>query len=184
MLNLNFNPFPVLLTNRLVLIEPKQEHVNHYFLLRSNPQIMAALDKNPSTLEESVALFLIAMQNHKNNLTINWLIFDKETNEFLGDIGYYKIDSTNHRAEVGYSLFFKNHRKGIMNEALTEVISYGFNTINLHTICACINPNNIASKQLLLKQGFAKEAYYKQDYYFNGLYLDSEYLSLLNPNHK
>jgi [ribosomal protein S5]-alanine N-acetyltransferase len=184
MLNLNFTPFPVLTTNRLVLIEPKEEHVNNYYLLRSNKEIMYALDKNPSNIEESTKLFLKTIENHKNNLTINWLIYDKTTNEFLGDIGYYKIDTVNHRAEVGYSLFFKNHRKGIMNEALNEVINYGFKTINLHSICACINPNNTASKHLLLKNGFLKEAYFKQDYYYNGRYLDSEYLSLLNPNHK
>lgn len=67
----------------------------------------------------------------------------------------------------------------VINEALPEVIGFGFNQLNLHSICANINPGNNASRQLLIKHGFVKEAYFKEDYYFNGRFLDSEIYGIL-----
>ena len=71
-------------------------------------------------------------------------------------------------------------KKGYMNEAIKRVIDFGFHSMKLHSIEANINPNNIASAQLLKKYHFIKEAYFKEDYYFNGKFLDSEIYSLLN----
>jgi ribosomal-protein-alanine N-acetyltransferase len=55
--------------------------------------------------------------------------------------------------------------------------------MNLHSIEANINPENIASRKLLEKTGFVREAYFKENYFFNGKFIDSEIYSLLNKNH-
>ncbi len=67
-----------------------------------------------------------------------------------------------------------------MSEALEAVINYAFNTLKLHSIEANINPENNASRQLLIKAGFNKEAYFKENYYFNGHFIDSEIYSLIH----
>jgi ribosomal-protein-alanine N-acetyltransferase len=68
-----------------------------------------------------------------------------------------------------------------MNEALTEVLKFGFQTIGLHSVEANVNPKNAASIKLLIKNGFNREAYFRENYYFNGQFLDSEIYSLINP---
>ena len=67
-----------------------------------------------------------------------------------------------------------------MSEAIEKVIQFGFNNMKLHSIEANINPDNLASAQLLKKFKFVKEAYFKENYFFNGKFLDSEIYSLLH----
>ncbi len=50
-----------------------------------------------------------------------------------------------------------NWNSGLMSEAITAVIDFGFNQIKLHTIEARINPANVASSKILLKHSFIKE---------------------------
>lgn len=77
-----------------------------------------------------------------------------KTNELIGTIGFWKIDKENHWAEIGFLLHLGHQRKGIMQEAVAAVLSYGFSAIKLHSIEANINPANMASKKLLKKNGF------------------------------
>ena len=66
-----------------------------------------------------------------------------------------------------------------MQEAIEPVIDWGFNTIQLHSIEATVNPDNIASKNILLKNGFVQEAYFKENFYYEGQFLDTVIFSLL-----
>ena len=89
------------------------------------------------------------------------------------------LQKENFRAEIGYALLPDYYKKGIADEALKAVIDYGFNTMNLHSIEANLNPDNIASAELLEKNNFEKEAYFKENYYFEGKFIDSLIYSLL-----
>jgi ribosomal-protein-alanine N-acetyltransferase len=182
-LTLNFNPFPILFTEKLELRQLSNEDFEDYYLIRSDKEVMQALDKNPNNLEEVKTLFNSIIENTNNNTAITWLINFKENKKLIGYIGFHRIDIPHRRAEIGYALFFNQHRKGIMKEAMAAVVQYGFKNMNLHTIEANINEVNIASRNLLLKNGFTKEAHIKENYYFNGIYLDSVIYSLLNPKH-
>ena len=84
-----------------------------------------------------------------------------------------------YRAEIGYMLNPAYQGKGIMSEALSIIIQYGFNNIGLHSIEANANPANQASIKLLEKIGFVREGYFKENYYFNGNFLDSAIYSLI-----
>ncbi|MDX2172459.1 MAG: GNAT family N-acetyltransferase [Bacteroidota bacterium] len=182
-LRLNFTPFPTLFTERLELRQLSNEDFNDYYLIRSDKEVMRALDKNPNSIEETKMLFNSILENANNNTAISWVINFKNNKKLIGYIGFHRIDIPHRRAEIGYALFFNQHRKGIMKEAMAAVIQYGFKNMNLHTIEANINKENIASRNLLLKNGFIKEAHIKENYYFNGIYLDSVIYSLLNPKH-
>lgn len=66
-----------------------------------------------------------------------------------------------------------------MKEALKPVLQYAFTKMNLHSIEANINPDNIASAALLESCGFIKEAYHKENYYYDGVFYDSVIYSKL-----
>jgi ribosomal-protein-alanine N-acetyltransferase len=85
-----------------------------------------------------------------------------------------------YRAEIGYVLHPQHQGKGLMTEAMKAVIHYAFEVMQLHSIEANINPLNIASKQVLLKNGFVQEAYFRENFYFNGVFLDSMIFSRIN----
>ena len=70
-------------------------------------------------------------------------------------------------------------RKGIMTEAVEQVIKYGFENMQLHRIEALVADYNIASLNLLKRQGFVFEGTMRQDYVVNGKSEDSDCYSLL-----
>lgn len=183
MLNLNFNPFPILETGRLVLRKIILTDAPELFELRTSDKTMEFIDK------EKIASMQVAqdmIQNidfqMQNNAAIMWGISLPGSAPIIGTIGYWRIVKDHHRAEIGYMLNHGYWNKGFITEAMQTVIDYGFAKMKLHTIEANINPHNLASRRVLEKQGFQQEGFYRENYYFNGKYLDTAVFSLLKSS--
>ncbi|MCE7063762.1 GNAT family N-acetyltransferase [Dyadobacter sp. CY326] len=184
MLFINFDPFPVLETERLMLHEMSEKHSPSMFSLRGNAQAMHYIGKPALKSEdEAVELINAYKKNLREKVGITWGISTMDTFGIIGTIGFHKMDLFNHRAEIGYMLHPDHWSKGIMSEALKAVLKFGFQDIHFHSIEAKISPENDASRQILLKHGFVKEAYFKESFYENGVFLDTEIYSLLADNH-
>ncbi len=182
MISLNFTPFPVIETNRLLLRSLSVDDAADMFYLRSNEQVTAYFNRAPdASIDATVAKMEEILQLQKKNEAVFWVITLKESPEvMIGNIGYWNIIKEHHRAEIGYLLHPAHWKKGIMKEALLAVIDYAFNTMKLHSIEANINPENLASAALLESCNFKKEAFFKENYYYDGVYYDSIIYSRLN----
>lgn len=75
--------------------------------------------------------------------------------DVAGGIGITKIE--NREGELGYWLGEDYWGKGIMSEAVTEVVRYGFETLSLNRIYADVFTFNKASAKVLTKNGFEFE---------------------------
>ena len=183
MLNINFNPFPVLETNRLVLRRIDNNDVNEVFALRSNPETMQFIPR-PLVKNNDEALSHIKMINEKidANEGINWVICTKNNPKFMGLLGLFKIYPENFRSEIGYMLLPEHNNQGYITEAIQEVINYGFDVMNLHSIEAIIDPENGASEKVLLKNGFKNEAHFVENMFAEGKFWDALVYSLLQRN--
>lgn len=181
MLAINFSPFPNLETERLLLRRVDVKDVNEIIALRSNPETMKYIPR-PLVKTTEDALEHIAMMDAKieNNEGINWAITQKGNPKLIGVIGHYRIKPEHYRAEIGYMLLPEFSGKGIISEAVKEVVKYGFKGMQLHSIEAVIDPENNASAKVLEKNGFVKEAHLKENEFFEGRFLDSVIYSLLN----
>ena len=183
-LNLNFNLFPTLYTERLVLRNITLNDSEDFFTIRSNPDLMNALDKLPYTNIEEIKAYI---QQYQERLSIQeeikWAICLKENNYMIGVVGFFRINSESKKAEIGYELLPAFHRQGIAFEAISEALNYAFNQIGFTHIEAGVNPDNYISIRLLSKRGFVKPRHVKGDYFFNGTYLDSDYYSLSKNNY-
>nr|WP_315173389.1 GNAT family N-acetyltransferase [uncultured Flavobacterium sp.] len=182
MLTINFSPFPILETERLILRRVLPSDVKEMFELRSNPETMKYIPR-PLLTNHEEALAHIQMMEDKieTNEGINWAITLKGDNTMLGVIGHYRIKPEHYRAEVGYMILPEYHGKGITSEAVQCVVDYGFNTMQLHSIEGVIDPENEASQRVLQKCGFVKEAHFKENEYFDGKFIDAVVYSKLNP---
>ena len=183
MLIINFTPFPNLETESLYLRRIDNDDVNEIFALRSNKETMKFIPR-PLVKTEEEALEHIALIDSKieTNEGINWAITLKNNPKLIGIIGHYRIKPENYRAEIGYMLLPEFHGKGIITEAISEVVKYGFEVMRLHSIEAIIAPENFASEKVLQKNGFIKEAHLKENECFEGKFLDTVIYSLLNIN--
>ncbi len=174
MMPLSFSPFPDLSTGRLNLRRIMSSDIPALFHLRSDKKVMAYIDR-PIAVSEADAKELIRKidESLKNNDGITWGIFLRGDEQLIGTIGYWRIDRENYRAEIGYLLDPIHQGKGLMQEALDEVIRFGFHEMKLHSVEAHVNPENAASIRLLEKNKFVREACFRENYFFNGLFKDS-----------
>jgi len=176
MLELNFDPFPVIETERLVLRKISAEDAEDIFKLRTNEEAMKYI-KKPKLQSIDDVLELIKVMNNPDR--IQWGITIKNENKVIGSIGYHRIINEHYRAEIGYMLDPAYWKTGLMSEAVAKAIDYGFTKMGLHSIEAIIDPDNVASRATLKKFNFIKEAYYKENFFFEGDFFDSEVYSLL-----
>ena len=182
MLTINFSPFTILETERLILRRVLPSDVKEMFELRSNPETMKYIPR-PLLTNHEEALAHIQMMEDKieTNEGINWAITLKGDDKMLGVIGHYRIKPEHYRAEVGYMILPEYHGKGITTEAVQCVVDYGFNTMQLHSIEGVIDPENEASQRVLQKCGFVKEAHFKENEFYDGKFIDAVVYSKLNP---
>ncbi|MGM0890858.1 MAG: GNAT family N-acetyltransferase, partial [Bacillota bacterium] len=73
-------------------------------------------------------------------------------------------------------------RKGYTSEAISKVLSYGFDVMDLTRIGAVVFIDNEASNNLLTKIGFQKEGVLKKYMHQNGEAHDTYVYSLLESN--
>ena len=158
MLKLNFNPFPVIDTERLVL---RQLHINDaadLFFVRTHPLVLRhtnmAVHQNVAETEAYIKLIL---EKEAKGESIMWAITLKNSPELIGTICYWNIEPEHDRAEIGYILHPGLHGKGLMGEAIIEVIKYGFDKMKLHSIIADVHKDNMASVKLLQRNGFVRQ---------------------------
>ncbi len=181
MLELNFLPFPTLETERLILRKVTMADSQDVLTLRGDIDAMRYIGKPISTtFDEARDLITRIQDGLENNTAIGWAISLKNNPQLIGTIGFHQIDKQHYRAEIGYMLLPQFWNKGLMSEAIQQVLDYGFNTMKLHSIQANIDPNNKVSAAILKKYNFVSEAYFKENFFFNGKFMDSEIFSLLN----
>ncbi len=183
MLTINFHPFQNIETERLILRRLNENDADEILAMRGNPETMKYIPRPLAKTRED-ALTHIATIEEKivNNTGINWGITIKGSSKIIGIIGHYSIIPENHRAEIGYMSLPESNGKGYMSEAVKAVVAYGFEQMNLHSIEAIIDPENIASERVLQKNGFVKEAHIRENLLWEGSYLDTVIYSLLKKD--
>ena len=182
MLQFNSTEFPILETPRIILRPLTLEDAETILFLRSDIRTIQYLDRDPmrSVLEarEHIAFLNVGFLNSD---CIIWGITLKTTGALIGTVAYHRLDKPHYRAEMGYMIHPDYWRKGFMSEVLKVVIEYGFQVMHCHTLEAQVNPNNVASIQILQKFNFVREAYFKENYLYNGQFLDSAVYTLHAP---
>ncbi|PWK78686.1 ribosomal-protein-alanine N-acetyltransferase [Mucilaginibacter oryzae] len=183
MLNPVFTPFPVLTTERLLLRRFTQDDAADLFEMRANEEVMKYIARPIcKTLDDAVALIDVIDKLLEGNDGITWCICLKNSNKYIGSIGFWRIEKNNHRAEIGYLLNPAYQGKGLMQEAVEAVIRYGFEVIGLHSVQANVQPENAGSVNLLLKNGFVKEAHFREDHWHKDHFADTMIFSLLTKH--
>jgi ribosomal-protein-alanine N-acetyltransferase len=183
MLELDFSPFPVLRTPRLLLRAIMPADAPALFVLRSDPRVMQHIGRPlAKTVEDAESLLQLIHADFENRTGITWALTRHGDPQLVGTIGFWQIAAEHHRAELGYMLHPDLWGQGITREAATAVIDHGFTAMQLHRIEACVDPANKASIALLESLGFAREAHLVQNFLFEGVFLDTLMYARLNPH--
>lgn len=177
--------FEILTTERLLLKKFTPEGFKYLFENYSKDEIKAQLglttdeeferDKQKSeggykTYDRSIVQFKLIL---------------KETNEVIGAGGFHNWYAVHSKAELGYALNKDEHKqKGYMSEAVRTILEYGFHSMQLNRVEACVGPANTASLSLIRKFGFTQEGYLRKHFTRDGEVQDSIIFSLLREEYE
>lgn len=172
--------FPRLETERLILREigPKDAHA--LFEIFSDPEVTITTDIYPlkSLAEADIMIeFMTNQFNYKSGL--RWGISLKGEDKVVGTCGYNFFDERSRRGEIGYDLARPLWGKGIVTEAVSAIVQFGFDKIRLNRIEATTNLYNVASMKVLGKLGFTEEGILRQYGYWREEFHDLRIFSLL-----
>lgn len=145
-------------TERLVLKEINETHTEDILLIRSNEVInLYVKRRSPKNNYDALEFILHIKKEAQSKDVAFWGISYKNSLNLIGTICFWNFSQDRKTAEVGYELLPDYHRKGIMSEALSAVVEYGFNKLGLQKIVAITSRFNENSKKLLLKHHFILE---------------------------
>lgn len=155
---LNFSPFPIIKTERLVLRRLIIADAEDVYALRTNKDVTKFIDRPPSRNKAAGFAFVEHITNSvdQNNI-IYWAIALKDNPKLIGSICLWNFSEDHKTAEVGYELYPKYQGQGMMSEALKAVLEFGFYSAGFNIIEAFTHKDNLDSKNLLLKYGFNED---------------------------
>jgi ribosomal-protein-alanine N-acetyltransferase len=150
-----FSPFPVLVTENLLLRQLAISDAPEILELRSNEQVNRYVDRNKATsLEDALSFIDLINNNISNNAAIYWGLQLKNNLRLIGTICLWNLSVLECSAEIGYELLPDFQGRGLMQQAMASVIEYGFTMMHLQTIEAFTLKENLASIKILERNGF------------------------------
>ena len=176
----NHEGFPEIKTKWLVLRAPLEGDAPRLLALSHDEEAMRYYGMEPFKSEREalaeLAWFTALLADGEG---IRWVIADRATNAYMGDIGFHNASPAHRKAEIGFRLERRHWRKGIMSEAIAAVLQYGFGHMKLNRVEALVDPRNAACLALLAKAGFTVEGTLRDYEFEHGAFVDLNMLSLL-----
>ena len=129
-----------------------------YFSLVANEKVMAMVTERAIPLEEARNDFkLLLCKNEKHGEFGIFKVLETATNNFIG-LGKLEINENDFsEAGLGYLLLPEFWENGYGSEIAEILLNKAEESKALHRITAIIDPKNIASKKILLKNNFISE---------------------------
>jgi RimJ/RimL family protein N-acetyltransferase len=98
----------------------------------------------------------------------------KNNTVLIGDVAFKVLKNNRLTAEIGMTLAADYHNQGFGVEAVTEMVRYLFEDLEMHRVIANCDPQNHTAYRLLEKVGLRREGDFVESLWYKG-YWASEY---------
>ena len=135
----------------------RENDFEDYFKLVSSEQVMAQITERAIPLNEAHANFQKLLKRNGNYEEFgSYKVNDSVTGEYIG-LGHLILnENETEEAEIGYMLLPEFWGNGYGNTIAKQLIELAKNT-KINKLKAIIDPENIPSRKILIKQGFTSE---------------------------
>ena len=89
--------------------------------------------------------------------SLRWGLIPHGSEQVVGTCGFTRVSEENRFAMLGYDLARPYWRRGLMTEAVTAVLRFGFEQMALNRVEALVMAGNVGSMTLLSRLGFSHE---------------------------
>lgn len=174
-----FDKLP-LRTDRLLLRPLRPDDAAAIHAIFSDPLVMKYWSSPPWTSpDQAEAMIARDLKSMDTGEQLRLGLMPADGGALLGVCTLFSFNRDCRRAEIGYSLASSAWGKGLMHEALTALIDYGFTTLNLNRLEADIDPKNLASAKVLERLGFTQEGFLRERWIVAGEVSDTALYGLL-----
>jgi ribosomal-protein-alanine N-acetyltransferase len=112
-----------------------------------------------------------------------FFIFTPDGDTLLGGLTLSQVQrGVSQSASLGYWMGARHAGKGFMTAAVRGVLSYAFETLNLHRVEAACLPHNVPSVRLLQRVGFTREGYARRYLCIDGRWQDHLLYAILKDD--
>ncbi|MBQ3981385.1 MAG: GNAT family N-acetyltransferase [Treponema sp.] len=113
-----------------------------------------------------------------------WAVIEKESNECIGQIAYFTMDTKNRHGEIEYVIGPAFQGQGYATEMTKAVIAFGFEKINLHRIEIDCRTENEASRKVIEKCGLTYEGTFRDFFWRKDHYEGRRVFSILKEEYE
>jgi len=170
----------VLKTPRLHLRMPVLADADAIFAMRADP-VVQRYGSHPPWTDRQTAIDWIE-RNARGMAAgehAQFVIERRDDGAVVGSCILYALDAQCRRADVGYALALSEWGKGYANEAVSAMLDWGFDHLDLNRVEADIDPRNVPSARALERLGFTREGHLRERWIVDGEVSDSWIYGLL-----
>jgi ribosomal-protein-alanine N-acetyltransferase len=179
-----FRKLPVIETSRLRLRKLLLRDAADMFEYASLPEVAENLTwECHRNISDSLHYLRMILKQYEDNLPSPWGIVLKDNGKLIGTVGFNSVSYQNAFAEVGYVLSRHYWGNGLMSEALSEVVKFGFEVMNLNRIEATCNTQNRRSESVMKKCGFSFEGILRGRLLVKNKFLDLKMYSIMKSEY-
>lgn len=175
---------PIIENKRFILRKFTKNDINDLYEYASDSEVTKFLSWDTyKNIDIAVDYIENVLLRYSKNKIAPWGIEWKENSKMIGSIDFVQYDKKNFSAEIGYVLNRKYWNKGIMTEALKEIIKFGFDEMNLMRIETRLNAMNIASERVMQKNGLTYEGTLRKKEFLKNKFIDIKFYSILRDEY-
>jgi [ribosomal protein S5]-alanine N-acetyltransferase len=173
--------FPNIETERLLLREIVAADAPELFAIHSDEAAMRWFGSEPLTTVQQATKLIETFADWRQlpNPGVRWGVQCKADQRLIGSCGLFKWNRQWKSCVIGFELASFAWGKGLMNEALSASLEWGFNYMELNRVEAQVHPENAASIRLLAKLGFVQEGCLREAGFWLGKHHDLQQFALL-----
>lgn len=112
------------------------------------------------------------------NYSLDWAITTSHDGKLVGCMSL-SMNKFGNKAEIGYWIGEEFWGNGYCTEAAKAAINFSFKEKNLHKITGRHVAFNLASGQIMKKNGMKQEGYFRQELFKDGVFNDSVVYGIL-----
>ena len=143
---------------RIYLEKLLPQDFESFYALTGNEKVMAMITERPLSMEEALKKFNYFLENNRLHKSFgSFKVLEVGSSKLLG---FAKLEIKKEKpeeAELGYMLLPEFWGNGFGNEIAEALLEVAISDPNLTRVYANTDPNNLASRKILINNGFASE---------------------------
>jgi RimJ/RimL family protein N-acetyltransferase len=176
----NLNQLPTLVGQRIRLRWLTEDDVSALYGIFSHPDVAQFWSQSAMKERSEADVMLQSVRDYFQNRSLfQWGVERLDTAGIIGTCTLASLDKQNRRADIGYALNREYWGQGLIGDALTTLLAFAFETLNLHRIEGDVDPRNDRSIRVLERQGFQREGFLRERWIVDGVVQDTALFGLL-----